>query len=67
MTTKISDLETVLAGVVAGVSELPSEDLVRAHGLIERALLHVVLEKHLRSGVYLVRGAAQGGHGSTVV
>lgn len=59
MTTKISDLESTLAGVVAGVSELRAEDLEQAHVVIERALLHVVLERHLRSGMYVIPGVAQ--------
>lgn len=54
MTTKISDLEAALAGVVSGVSELRAEDLEQTHIVIERALLHVVLERHLRMGLYVI-------------
>lgn len=54
MTTKISDLEVALAGVVSGVSELRAEDLETVHVMVERALLHVVLERHLRMGLYVI-------------
>lgn len=54
MTTKISDLEAALAGVVSGVSELRAEDLEAVHVMVERALLHVVLERHLRMGLYVI-------------
>lgn len=52
MAKKITtDLEAALNEVVHSVSELSDEALVDIQSLIERAVVHVMIERHLRSRV----------------
>jgi hypothetical protein len=47
----IRDLSRELDNAVAHVSELSDTDLQRCSDLIERALVHFLVEQNMRSGV----------------
>jgi len=52
MTKKtLTDLEAALDRNIRGVSELTDEELVSLQSIIERAHVHIMIERHLRSRV----------------
>ncbi|HEY7824668.1 MAG TPA: hypothetical protein VIG24_17635 [Acidimicrobiia bacterium] len=52
MATKTkTELEAALDRMVHSVSELTDAELVDLHSLIERAHVHVMIERHLRARV----------------
>ena len=47
----LTDLERALDKTIHNISELTTEQLVDVQSLIERAQVHVMIERHLRSRV----------------
>lgn len=52
MTSKTtSNLERALDASIRAVSEIPDDELINLQSIIERAQVHVMIERHLRSRV----------------